>query len=99
MDGLCHDYWYNSKCQFFQLRLLQGEPSQFTVEAQRWIQSIAHLSDIALWCCLGYAEAFLQFLATYGVPRAEDLINLVDALHATHADFSQVRCGNLRLDW
>lgn len=25
--------------------------------------------------------------------QAEDLINLVDALIATHADFSQVRCG------
>ena len=90
VDGLCHDYWYNSKYQFFSVALITGVTPQFAVEAQRWIQSMAHLSDIALQRCPGYAEAFLQFLAAYEVPRAKDLIDLIDTLHANHANFSQV---------
>ena len=79
--------------------LLEAVAAQVSVEDQGRIQAVPHVGDIALERGPGNTEAFLQFLAGYEVPCAENLIDLVDALHAAHVDFSKCRYRNYRLDW
>ena len=64
--------------------LLEAVAAQVAVEADRRVQAVAHVGEVALERGPGDAETFQQLLAGDAVARAENLVDLVNPLHVVH---------------